>query len=207
VNEDTDVRELLLSMSAEVGPLQANPDLVARKASFRLLKTAMIGVLVLTLVAVGGVAGAHAFQASDTERPAARVPSPSPSSAVVIVSQSSLDAFSVGQRFDLDGGHIYAAEGRHSRSDVQLAQHGAELVLIFRLSRPVRLPGDTAFAAISPSALRGFVYMPVGTRLPVTAGEVLAVRTNEGNYSKLQVVQCCGSHSRPYIEFRFVTYG
>jgi len=207
VNDDTDVRDLLQAMAAEVGPVRTSPEDAARKALGGLLRTAMIGVLVLTLVAVGGVAGARAFRASNSERPAARVPSPSPSSAVVIVSQSSLDTLLSGDRFELDAGLIFAPGPHDARTDVQLARRGTELVLIFRLSRPALLPGNTVFAAVSPTDLRALEYEPVGARIPVRAGEVLAVRTNEGNYSKLQVMQCCGSHSRPYIEFRFVTYG
>jgi hypothetical protein len=209
VNDDTDVRNLLQAMAAEVGPVRTNPETAARKARGGLLRTAMIGVLVLALFAVGGVAGARAFRASNSERPAARVPSPSPSSTneVVIVSQSSLVTLPVGDRFELDSGLIYMPEAHDARTDVQLARRGVGLVLIFRLSRPVRLPGNTVFADESPSGLRSLVYKPVGTHIPVAAGEVLAVRTNESNYTKLQVTQCCGSSSRPYIEFRFVTNG
>jgi len=72
MKRDTDVRELLQEMSAEVGPLRTNPDMVVRRAHARLLRTGAIAAVTVVVVLVGGLAGAHSLRGSQRETPVSR---------------------------------------------------------------------------------------------------------------------------------------
>jgi len=205
MNDDTDVRDFLRIMSAEVGPLRTDPDAVARRAGARLVRTVVLGVLVVTLVAVTGFAGAEALRSPYRERPASH--GPTASTITVVVARSTFTNLPAGQRFDLDGGLALVPEPGDASSDVVLVRrHDGSVLLFMNGSRVVAL-GHASFSTLSPSGLKGLAYHRGSSRLSAFAGEVLAVRTSEGNYSKVQVIQCCGSSSRRFIQFRFVTYG
>ena len=205
MNEETDVRELLRTMSAEVGPLRMDPDAVARKAGFRLLRTAVLGVIVVMLFAVGGFVAAQALRSPYRERPASHAPVDT--SAAGVIAQSSLVSLPRGERFDLDEGVIRIPEKGDASSDVALARRQAGSLLVFANNARVVALGDASYAALSLSDLKGLSYERATARLSPSGGEVFGVRTSEGNYSKVQVIECFGSSSRPFVEFRFVTYG